>query len=71
MPRRAIRANRGNRSTFSTEGKLVRMEKMEDKDWQVGQVGIGWRKKNDDGKDLCDVKRYKKKNLTYYIKNDR
>lgn len=38
-------ANRGNRSTFSTEGKLVRMEKMEDEDWQVGQVGsVGGRR---------------------------
>lgn len=41
--------------------------------WRLasGSSWIGWRKKNDDGKDLCDVKRYKKKNLTCYIKNDR
>lgn len=40
--------------------------------WRLasGSSWIGWRKKNDDGKDLCDVKRYKKKNLTCYIKND-
>lgn len=34
-----MRANRGNRSAFSNRGK-VGEEKIEDEDWQVGQVGL-------------------------------
>lgn len=42
----------------------------ENKGWRSasGSSWIGWWKKNDDGKDLRDVKRYKEKNLTYCIK---